>query len=56
MGGEPSLTLHPSSTVWTTVSPVDWVTAGSLSLLDLGYVALPALQRLISRQVYFICR
>lgn len=33
-----------------------WVTEGSLILFDLGYVALPALQQLISRQVYFICR
>ncbi|MDQ6645041.1 MAG: IS4 family transposase [Chloroflexota bacterium] len=35
---------------------MDWVTAGSLILFDLGYVALPALQQLVSRQVYFICR
>ncbi len=33
-----------------------WVTEGSLILFDLGYVALPALQELISRKVYFICR
>lgn len=33
-----------------------WVTEGSLILFDLGYVALPALQQLISRKVYFICR
>ncbi len=33
-----------------------WVSEGSLILFDLGYVALPALQQLVSRQVYFICR
>lgn len=35
---------------------MDWVSAGSLILFDLGYVALPALQQLVSREAYFICR
>jgi hypothetical protein len=30
--------------------------AGSLILFDLGYVALPALQQLVGRSIYFVCR